>query len=640
MLNAIRVAAANWLGRAVLTVIMGVLILSFAIWGIGDIFRGGVNRTIATVGSTKISADDLRGTFNSELRRIQMQLRRAVTAAEARSFGLDRELINRKIDEAAMAQEASRLGLALDTPMVLASIMDAAEFKTSGQFDRAKLAEALGQAGLNEKEFLRAQEQHLLRREIQAGLVGGLVAPLPLLQAVHAFRSGTRDIEAILLDPARIAAPPPPEEAAIRDYYEAHRSAFRTVETRKVTLLALGLSNFAAGLDLSAEELKAYYTAALAAGKIGTPERRALQRVLFDSEAEAQAALEQLHAGGDFSALLQARQLAPADVDFGARASGEIADPAQRKAIFAAEAGAAIGPFKDEFGYVLYRIGKIEAADVPGFDAIKGLLDAEARAEKLTRDPAIRAKLEAATKAVEEARLAGKGLAEAARAAGVEPIQIAALDKNGADATGKPLTLPGGPELIGAVFASDIGLDNEPLTMRDGSHLWYEVNTVDPERERALEDVRAEVVRGLAAQARDKALLAQAEALIRRLGAGEPLGRLAQELDLGLEHFKGIKRGQREARLGGSGIDRAFSGPLGQAITALAGDGAQRLVMVPVKAETPPFDAAALEAVGLTRQLAKGMGDDIMAGYIAALRRQLGVSINQALLNQTLGQAN
>lgn len=639
MLNAIRVAAANWLGRAVLSVIMGVLILSFAIWGIGDIFKGGVNRTVATVGSTKISADEYRTALNSELRRIQMQVRRPVTMEEARAFGLDRELLNRKIDEAALAQQASSLGLALDTPMVLASIMDAPEFKTGGQFDRAKLAEALSQAGLNEKEFIRVQEQHLLRLALYNGLVGGFAAPTPMLEAIHSYRANARDVEAVLLDPAKVPAPAAPDDEAIKAYYEAHRSAFRTVETRKATVLALGIKDFAGDLKLTEDDLRAFYAVALATGKLGSPERRTLQRVLFDTEAEAKAAAEKINAGGDFAALMAERKLAEADVTFGAKTKSDISDAAQRDAVFAAAEGKVVGPFKDAFGFVLYRVGKIDAARIPAFEAVKGQLEAEARADKLNRDEGIKAKFEAANKAIEEARISGKSLADAAKAAGVTVVQIAALDKEGGDGNGGRVTVPGGSDMVSAIFASDIGLDNEPLTQKDGSQIWYEVNAVEPARERPLEDVKAQVIQRLDAQARDKALLEQANAMIKRIGAGEPLAKLAQELGLKVESFKGVKRGQRDAKLGNSGVDRVFSGPVGQPVTSLAGDGAHRLVMVPVKSETPPFDAAALEASGLTRQVVQGMADDVMAEYTASLRQQLGVSINQQMLNQTLGQA-
>ena len=60
MLRGIHKASSTWLGKAVMAVIMGGLIVSFAIWGIGDIFRGfGVN-SVAKIGGSEISIEQFR----------------------------------------------------------------------------------------------------------------------------------------------------------------------------------------------------------------------------------------------------------------------------------------------------------------------------------------------------------------------------------------------------------------------------------------------------------------------------------------------------------------------------------------------------------------------------------------------------
>ncbi len=55
MLRGIRNATSNWFGKAIMSVVMGVLIISFGVWGIGDIFRGFGQSTLAKIGKTEIS---------------------------------------------------------------------------------------------------------------------------------------------------------------------------------------------------------------------------------------------------------------------------------------------------------------------------------------------------------------------------------------------------------------------------------------------------------------------------------------------------------------------------------------------------------------------------------------------------------
>jgi peptidyl-prolyl cis-trans isomerase D len=60
MLRGMRKASSNWLGKAIMAVVMGVLIVSFGFWGIADIFRGFGQSTLAKVGHTEISVNEFR----------------------------------------------------------------------------------------------------------------------------------------------------------------------------------------------------------------------------------------------------------------------------------------------------------------------------------------------------------------------------------------------------------------------------------------------------------------------------------------------------------------------------------------------------------------------------------------------------
>ncbi|OYU50101.1 MAG: hypothetical protein CFE31_00615 [Rhizobiales bacterium PAR1] len=640
MLNAIRVASSKWLGRLVLTVIMGFLIISFAIWGIGDIFKGGINRTVATVGSTKISADDFRASFNTELRRIQQQSRRPITTEDARAFGLDRLLINRSIDEAALNQKVRDLGLAVDQALVVRSVTESPEFRVAGQFDRNRLADALQQAGLSEQAFLKQQADLVVRMQLMNGLVGGMTSSETLQRAIHQYRDEERTLDVVVVPVDKVAAPAEPDAAALTTFFEERKAEFRTVETRKATLIVTSPNDFAAGLTVTEADLKAYYDRLVVSGRFGSPEKRQAQRVLFDTEAEAKAAAEKVTAGGTFEALLAEKKLSASDVDLGLKAAGEIGDAALRAAIFGAEAGKISAPVKDPFGFVLVRVLKIEPAKVTPFDVARPQIEGEARADKLTRDPTIRGKLEAVTKKIEEQRIAGKSLAEAAVAAGVPTVAIAAVDRQGNDGTGNRVALPGGADVINALFASDIGLDNEPLQQRDGGSIWFEVNGVEPARDKSFDEVKADVKTRLIAELRDKALSEKMTGYVKKIEEGGSLTLIASELGLTVQRIPGVKRGGRDAVLGQAGVERAFAGAIGKPVSALVADGTSRALIVPVTATLTPYDAALDEKSGLPRQIAQGFSEDIMAQYTAGLKKQMGVTINQAILNQALGQNN
>ena len=84
MLRGIRKASSNWLGRIVMGVVLGLIAVSFAIWGIGDIFRGFGRSTVAKIGSTEITVDQFRQIYNDRLQQLGRQIGRPVTQDQAR----------------------------------------------------------------------------------------------------------------------------------------------------------------------------------------------------------------------------------------------------------------------------------------------------------------------------------------------------------------------------------------------------------------------------------------------------------------------------------------------------------------------------------------------------------------------------
>ena len=78
MLRGLRKASSNWLGKAIMAAVVGFLIISFGIWGIADVFRGGGRATVATVGNTEISAEQFRKHTRTELQQFQRQVGRPI----------------------------------------------------------------------------------------------------------------------------------------------------------------------------------------------------------------------------------------------------------------------------------------------------------------------------------------------------------------------------------------------------------------------------------------------------------------------------------------------------------------------------------------------------------------------------------
>src|ERR1700692_7205 len=197
MLRGLRKASSNWLGKTIMAVVMGVLIVSFGIWGIADIFRGFGQSTLATVGRTEISINEFRQLYTDKLQQIGRQIGHPLTMDQARAFGFDRQEVAQKIlSEAALDENARRLGLGQSDAETLRVIYSDPNFKgVGGGFDPQRFQAIIRQFGLTEARSIADERRVALRRQIAGTIAAGLEPSKTLMEALSRFQNEQRSIE-------------------------------------------------------------------------------------------------------------------------------------------------------------------------------------------------------------------------------------------------------------------------------------------------------------------------------------------------------------------------------------------------------------------------------------------------------------
>src|SRR3954452_4854381 len=154
MMKGLRTAGQTWLGKTIVAVLFGFLIVSFAIWGINDIFRGAQRTVVATVGEVEIPGESFRNAYQSELQQLIRRTRQSITPQQARALGLDQQVLNRMITEATLDQRTRALGLVVPDQLAARTITEKPSFKgPNGARDRARFEYYIGERGLTEAGF-------------------------------------------------------------------------------------------------------------------------------------------------------------------------------------------------------------------------------------------------------------------------------------------------------------------------------------------------------------------------------------------------------------------------------------------------------------------------------------------------------
>ena len=631
MLRGIHKATSTWIGKAVMGVIMGGLIISFAIWGIGDIFRGfGVN-SVAKIGGTEISIEQFRAYYTDKLQQLGQRMRRPISNDQARALGLDRQLLGQLVAETTLDEQARKLRLGLADKDIADRITSDPAFRgANGQFDRARFEQVIRNAGFSEGRFVAEQRNVMLRRQIAQTVSGDLKVPDTTLKSLVQYQTEKRAIQYIALTAAQAGDVAAPSADDLAKYFETRKILFRAPEYRKATLLFLSPADLAKPEAITDADARAAYTARK--DTFGTPEKRELRQIVFQKPEEAAAASERVSKGLSFADLAKERGMKDGDVDVGTVAKADIIDPAVADAAFALKSSEVSAPVKGTFGTVLLQVGKIEAGSQKTYEDVAADLKrdiAEARA---------RSEINALRDKIEDDRAGGATLAETAKKLNLKSVDIAAVDRAGRAPDGQPIaSLPQQPDVVGSVFATDVGVDNDALQMPPNGHLYYAVTGITPARERALDEVKDQV----AARWRDdeiaKRLQAKADDMLAKLKAGSTLTQVAAGSGAKVDTAADLVRGKAAGFLPVKVSDAAFKLAKDTPASVEGDTAAARYVLVVTAVTDPAFDANTPEAKQMAASLQNSFADDIVGQYIAKIEAEIGVTLNQAALNQVVG---
>jgi peptidyl-prolyl cis-trans isomerase D len=630
MLRGIRVASQNWLGKLVMGVVMGLLIISFAVWGIGDIFRGFGQSSLAKIGRTEISTEQFRQLYNERLQQLGRQIGRPISSSQARLLGFDQQILGNLIAETALDERARQLGLGLSDAEIGRRITEDPTFRGfTGQFDRNRFEQMIRQAGYTEPRYVAEQRKVSVRRQLAEALGGELPVPQAMLTAMNDYAGEERAIEYLVLDRSQAGDVPEPTPEELAKYFETRKGLFRAPEYRKVALIVLSTAEALPWIVVSDADARARYEQRRT--RFVTPERRHLQQIVFPSADEAQAAAKRLAEGVTFAALAAERGLKDSDIDLGLVTKAGMVDRAVADAAFALKKGEVSQPVQGRFGTAIVQVTEIEPEHVRTYEEVAPELKGEIATERAKDE------IQAKYNKIEDERGGGAQLHEAAKKLGLTANVIEAVDRSGRDQEGAPVSLPGGVDILSSLFSTDVGAENDPLQLPSGGYAWYEVQDIIPSRERPLDEVKDKVEARWRDEQVAERLQAKANDLLGKLKAGTALAGVAAAEGLKVETATGLKRRKSAEALPTSVVEEVFRSAKGMAASAEGQGATEQIIFRVTDVSTPKLDPASAEAKRIADDLKRGLADDVMGQYLLRLQNDIGVTVNQAAVRQVTG---
>lgn len=627
MLDALRRGSTGIVAK----ILLSLLIVSFAVWGIADVFTGYTRGAVATVGDAKISSTDYDRVLRTELDGISAEAERRVTMEDARRQGIDRLVLSKMIGQTALKEYANQINLGLSQDRVVANLFSDPGFAgPDGKFSRTGFNDLLNRLGMSESQFLALRLDDDLRQHFSSAVLNATVTPQAMIDIENAYKNETRDIEFFKIDAGQKVSVPEPDDAKLQAYYNDNKASFMTPEFRKFNVLVATAGDLKKEVAVTDEELKASYEAEKET--YDTPEKRRVQQISFKDKAAAEAARDALVKGTkNFMDVAKENGAKESDVNLGMVAKSQLIDPKIAEVAFTLDRDAISEVIEGRFATVLLRVIEISPGRTSTFEETK---------EKV-RDKLATAKattlLQEKVDLVEEGRNAGKTKKQIGEELNLRYIEVPAADKEGKSPEGTAvLDIPTPERVTRLVFRTEPGTLTEPVEIGSDGYAWVEVLGIDAPKEKPFESVKAEVKSAFLDSERRRLVKEFADKLVERVKSGEDFAKVAADAGGTPEKVETVKRNLVPPGLTEEAIDVAFSVPLGGAGSALTVDRGTRVVMKITKitpaGELPPSDKDKL--VG---DLRRGLQNDLLIAYVTNLQERLGVSINDKEVARVTG---
>jgi len=483
MLDLLRGFSKGWVAK----ILIGLLVLSFGIWGIsGSILFGG-QYTVVQVGDTAVDAAQYRFAYENQLLNLSQSAGRRLTRQEADSLGLRESVLSQVVAGAVLDENARRMGLGISGTNLATEISSDPNFRDlSGQFSRDRLRRALANAGLSEEDYIQSRKRISMRNQILDGTSASLNMPAVYSEALKLYQNEERTFQYAAIGPEAVPETPEPSESDLKKYYDENKTAFIAPEYRKLAILKLEPVDVMKPDEVTEEEITAAYENQKS--RLRSPERRQVQQLVFADKASADSAQQKLADGASFEDIVAENGKNTADIDLGLLTRSELPDEKVADAAFAANLNEPTDIVEGLFGPVILRITKIDEERTTPFAEIKDTLRNSIAQERAIED------IYASFDAVEDERGAGEQIIATSEKLGLATRTITSVDANGLDIDGNVVAdIPQLRELVSEAFQAEPLDDTQAIEIGENGFLWFEVLEITPQRQKTYDEVADEV---------------------------------------------------------------------------------------------------------------------------------------------------
>ena len=605
-------------------IVFGLIILSMAVWGVGDIFGGGLGNDVVKAGDRALTISAFDRKFENYLRNVRDQTGESMTRDEAVERGVVDQLYSLETSRIINLGFSDSIGASASNAAVDDNVQNNDAFKNpqTQRFDRETYLSRLDGRRLSTTEYEQEIRDGITLEYLREAIGASVQAPLPLARLRASFDGEIRRIAWMTLSPDSVPELEDPTDEELLAFFESRIEGFKEPERRALSVLTISPDDFIGLEAIEDTDIEAVYEATKAQ-RFSGPETRVFTQVLFSSESASRLALGLLATGEDpatISGAENAEQRAALKIDI---ANAPLAEAMYS---YGQQPGAVFGPFPSGDLWLIARLDEIQLGDPFPLASVMEVIRAE-----LARERAEGAYYDAID-GFDDLIGEGLDLFEMGARLGVPVMSYLPVDTRGIAANGAIMRNYFGIQ-EGLIAAQDYtaGEISERFDIEDGIYM-IQLDRIVAESTPAFEDIKDQAAEAYAYVKRNEGVQGFAEAIKSRIETeGSTLDAEAAAIGAELNRpDRGLNRTTLDAGLPPSVLTAIFATAEGDILT-LPGAAAGQVLIVQVEAvELPNEEALSVLAPLSMGTLGTDLNNDLLALMEVEIQRAISVKTNAA----------
>jgi peptidyl-prolyl cis-trans isomerase D len=626
----------------VMAILVGLLLISLAIWGVSDAFTPNSSDAAAMVGKEKIKLTEFDNRFRQRLRDENQQRPERITTKQAHALGLHQDVVAQLITRKLLKLDADDLGLDVNSRDALEFVESIGAFNNeiTGEFDQRKLREILARQNNNMtvKEFEQQVYEDIRIDQSLASLLAGIVAPQDYGAQQYKFLTEQRKVKLLTLDRSAVVTPADPTDEELKAYVDANPTPYIAPEYRRFTLIRVEQNDLIADVEVTEKEVADLFDYKIKTGKLGTVETRSLSQYIANDEETANLITAALSSGEDVSALLTENSI-DAPLVYTDVLENATTDPAAGEAAFKMAAGES-KTVKGSFGtWYSVLVTGITPANIPDIEIERPTLEEEIKQTNAER--IVYEKYDAIQASLDE----GGTLEEAATKNEVSVASYDFISRLGETESGDRMEGLGNfagvasdDKILTEIFTGEPGFEGDVIDTDKDGFAAIRVDEVKLSAPKPFDDIKDLALERWHLEKADEALGELSDALAQRVNDGENLEDIANDIGTGATASEIIMmRAARSDGISGQLAVRLFDGRQGQTIRGTATNGLDR-VIAQIDEIIPNADILmGGTADNFNQQVLTLINEDIQSAYRQALMQEYPARAMEENIARVLG---